>query len=73
MSIDVSKNSLSNRRLYLRNRRTLVNFSEEGQLDRVTLGKNLCEKSIEALKPDLVSVGGHALRLRAADTNGNKF
>ena len=56
MSIAVSKNSLSNRRLYLKNRRTLVSFSEEGRLERVTLGENLCEKSIEALKPDLVLV-----------------
>ncbi len=70
MSITVSKNSLSNRRLYLKNRRTLVNFSEAGQLERVTLGANLCEKSIEALKPDLVSIGDHALRLKAADVNG---
>ena len=71
MNITVSKNSLSNRRLYLKNRRALVNFSEVGQLDRVTLGQNLCEKSIEALQPDLVSVGAHALRLKAADTDGH--
>ena len=71
MSIAVSKNSLSNRRLYLKNRRTLVSFSEEGQLERVTLGANLCEKSIEALKPDLVSIGDHALRLKAADVDGH--
>ena len=71
MSIAVSKDSLSNRRLYLKNRRTLVNFSEEGQLERVTLGQSLCEKSIEALKPDLVSIGDHALRLKAADIDGH--
>ena len=57
MSIPVSMKSLSNRRLYLKNRRTLVDFSEDGQMGRVTLGENLCEKSIEALKPDLVSIG----------------
>ena len=71
MSIAVSKDSLSNRRLYLKNRRTLISFSEEGQLERVTLGQSLCEKSIEALKPDLVSIGDHALRLKAADTDGH--
>ena len=71
MSIPVSKNSLSNRRLYLKNRRTLVDFSEDGQLGRVTLGENLCEKSIETLKPDLVSMGTHALRLQAADVEGH--
>ena len=70
MSIAVSKDSLSNRRLYLKNRRTLISFSEEGQLERVTLDQNLCEKSIEALKPDLVSIGDHALRLKAADALG---
>jgi hypothetical protein len=71
MSISVSKNSLSNRRLYLKNRRTLVDFSEDGQLECVTLGANLCEKSIETLKPDLVSIGTHALRLKAADVDGH--
>ena len=70
MSIAVSKDSLSNRRLYLKNRRTLISFSEEGQLERVTLDQNLCEKSIEALKPDLVSIGDHALHLKAADADG---
>ena len=71
MSIAVSKDSLSNRRLYLKNRRTLISFSEESQLERVTLGSNLRKKSIEALKPDLVSIGDHALRLKAADINGH--
>ncbi len=70
MSIEVSRNSLSNRRLYLQNRRTLVDFSESGQLDRVTLGESLCAKSIEALPKDIVSIGTHALRLGAADVNG---
>ncbi len=70
MSIQVSKDSLANRRLYLKGHRTLVNFAREGELDRVTLGKNLSEKSIEALPKDLVSIGSHALRLRAADVEG---
>ena len=71
MSIDVSGNSLSNRRLYLKNRRTLVDFSEADQLACVSLGMNLCEKSIEFLPSDLVSIGSHALRLRATDVDGH--
>ncbi len=67
MSIEISKNSLSNRRLYLQNRRTLIDFSEPGQIARVTLGAHLDAMSIEALPADRVSVGTHALRLHAAD------
>ncbi len=70
MSIEVSRNSLSNRRLYLQNRLTLVDFSASGQLDRVTLGENLCDKSIETLPEDIISIGTHALRLCAADVDG---
>lgn len=67
MPIEISKNSLSNRRLYLKNRRTLIDFAEEGQLACVTLGDALDEKSIEALPADRVSVGTHALRLHAVN------
>ncbi len=70
MSIPISNNSLSNRRLYLANRRTLIDFADPAEVERVTLGKNLDEKSTEPLRPDIVSVGTHALRMHAVDVDG---
>ncbi len=67
MSIEISKNSLSNRRLYLQNRRTLIDFSAPECLSCVSLNQNLDEKTIEALPEDLVSIGTHALRMHAID------
>ncbi len=71
MPIQISNNSLSNRRLYLQNRRTLIDFADETELSRVSLDKNLDEKSIETLRPDIVSVGTHGLRMHAVDTDGH--
>ncbi len=71
MSIEISNNSLSNRRLFLQNRRTLIDFADASVLGRVRLDQNLDEKSVEALRPDIVSVGTHALRMHAADTDGH--
>ncbi len=71
MSIEVSKNSLSNRRLYLQNRRTVADFADPREIGRITLGENLDAKSVETLPPDTVSVGTHALRLHAADVDGH--
>ncbi len=70
LPVSVSNNSLANRRLYLKNRRTLIDFAEEAALARVRLGRHLDAKSVEALPPDRVSIGTHALRLHAADTAG---
>ncbi len=70
MSIEISKNSLSNRRLFLQNRRTLIDFAEPCQLDCISLGEGLDEKSIEVLPDDLVSIGTHALRMHAVDKDG---
>ncbi len=71
MPITISKDSLSNRRLYLQNRRTLLDFSEPGVLDRVTAEANLDDISIEALPEDIVSIGAYALRLHATDIDGH--
>ncbi len=71
MAIQLSNNSLSNRRLYLANRRTLIDFSDADELSRVSLDQNLDGKSIEALRPDIVSVGTHALRMHAVDADGH--
>ncbi len=70
MAIEISKNSLSNRRLYLKNRRPLIDFSEPEQIGRITLDRNLDEKSIEPLRADIVSIGSHALRMHAVDQDG---
>ncbi len=71
MSIEISNNSLANRRLYLKNRRTLIDFADPSEADRVTLNKNLDEKSVEAIRKDIVSVGTHALRMHATDIDGH--
>ncbi len=71
MPIQISNNSLSNRRLYLQNRRTLIDFADEAELGRVRLDKNLDEKSIVPLRTDIVSVGTHSLCLHAVDENGH--
>lgn len=65
VEIEISKNSLSNRRQFVRNMRTLLDFSEADCLSRVTLDEALDHASIEPLAPDLVSEGTHALRLHA--------
>lgn len=70
MSIEISRNSLANRRLYLKGRRTLVDFSHPGHLERVTLGEHLAEATLETLPKDIISIGTHALRLRAEDVDG---
>ncbi len=71
MTPKISNNSLSNRRLFLKNRRTLIDFADAAELGRVRLDQNLDEKSIEALRADIVSVGTHGLRMHAVDTDGH--
>ncbi len=71
MAIEISKNSLSNRRLYLANRRTLIDFADASELDRIRPDSHLDEKSVEPLRADIVSVGTHALRMHAVDEDGH--
>lgn len=59
--------SLSNRRLFIKEKRELIRFGNPGVLSRVRLLGGLLEKSTEPLGKDIVSVGSHALRLRAGD------
>lgn len=63
MNIEVSKNSLSNRRLFIRNKKELINFSQNGELEKVTLLNGYTDKAIEEIPSDIVSEGTHALRL----------
>ena len=63
MKIEVSKNSLSNRRLYIKNKKELISFAESNQLEKIQLNKGFIEKSIQEIPTDIVSVGTHALRL----------
>ncbi len=70
MSIEVSRNSLANRRLYLQNRRTLIDFSAPEALACVTPGRHIAAVSIQEIPADIVSIGTHALRLIAAFDEG---
>ena len=45
MKIEVSKNSLSNRRLYIKNKKELISFAESNQLEKIQLNKGFIEKS----------------------------
>lgn len=65
MNIEVSKNSLSNRRLFIRNKKELINFSQDGALSRVTLTDGFVNKMIENIPSDIVSEGACALRLES--------
>ncbi len=63
MKIEVSKDSLSNRRLFITGKQELISFSCKNALDNVQLGKGFIKKDIEELPEDIISVGKHALRL----------
>lgn len=63
MKIEVSKNSLSNRRLFIKNKKELITFSDNSTLENVSLINGYIAKSIEEIPEDIVSVGTHALRL----------
>ncbi|MBR3919104.1 MAG: hypothetical protein IKJ59_10265 [Clostridia bacterium] len=63
MKIEVSKNSLSNRRLFIKNKKELISFADSYQLDKIQLINGFTAKSIEEIPEDIVSVGTHALRL----------
>ncbi len=72
MSIEISRNSLSNRRLYLQNRRTLIDFSAPEALACVTPGRHIEAVSVCPIPAGIVSIGTHALRLVAAFAAGEE-
>ncbi len=72
MSIEISRNSLANRRLYLQNRRTLIDFSEPEAVRCVTPGCHIASVSVQEIPTGIVSVGTHALRLVAAFEAGEE-
>ncbi len=72
MEINISKNSLSNRRLFLSDKKPLIDFSAEGVLSSAEALNGITELSIETLKPDIVSEGKAALRITASETAGKK-
>ena len=63
MKTEVSKDSLSNRRLYMMNKKELISFADAEQVNKVDLIKGFTAKSIQEIPQDIVSVGTHALRL----------
>lgn len=71
--MQISNNSLANRRLYLKNTVTLIDFSHEAALSFVTVDEGCAEVSIQTLSKDLVSVGTHALRIAAAKGGDGSF
>ncbi len=66
MSINVSKNSLSNRRLFLADKTVLIDFSDSAAFEKFTCGDGAEKLSIQTLPTDKVSEGTHALRIEAA-------
>lgn len=67
--MEISNNSLSNRRLYLKNLATLLDFSREDALGAVT-NEGCASVTVQTLPKDIVSEGTHALRtvaVREAD------
>ncbi len=62
----IYRNATVNRRLYLRNKTVLLDFSRPQDADATTLEKGVDCLSVCALPPDIVSEGTHGLRLHAA-------
>ncbi|MBE6559228.1 MAG: hypothetical protein E7661_09515 [Ruminococcaceae bacterium] len=68
----ISNDSLANRRLYMKNMTTLIDFSEADALAHVSVEG--CERiSVQALPADLVSVGSHGLRTVAKRDSDGQF
>ncbi len=65
MRIKVSENSLSNRRLFLVNKKPLIEFSDESSCEKLLIKHGASSVCREALKPDIVAEGEHALRIEA--------
>lgn len=71
MNIEVSRNSVANRRLYLQDVKTLIDFADTGVTRRVKVRENVAKVSTEDLpKNDIATIGKKALRLKAARVNG---
>ncbi len=68
----ISNNSLSNRRLYLKSTETLIDFSLEGAMSRVTT-EGCASASVKSLPTDIISVGTHGLWTQAAKGEDGAF
>ncbi len=68
----ISGNSLSNRRLYLKNTEVLIDFSVAEVLPHVST-EGCARVSVQTLPPDLISVGTHGLRTVAAKERDGQF
>lgn len=65
--MEVSRNAVAGRRLYLQHITTLLDFSRPGEADKVTAEQGICGIAVEPLAPDIVSEGTHCLRLLAGE------
>lgn len=65
MKREPSRNALANRRLYLKNSRELIDFSQENALSQVELESGFVQCSTEALAEDIVACGKTILRLES--------
>ncbi len=72
MDINISKNSLSNRRLFLCDKTPLIDFSAADTLSCIKAINGIESISLEELKPDIVSEGKTALRITVNETDGKK-
>ncbi len=70
--MQISNNSLSNRRLYLKNLVSLIDFSDTAALSHVAT-EGCTRVSIQSLQPDLISSGTHALRTVAKKNADGQF
>lgn len=70
MNIELSKNSVANRRLYVQNVKTLIDFSEENITRRIKNRVNVGRVATEPLKKDIITIGDKALRIKADRVNG---
>lgn len=69
----ISKNSLANRRLFLQNTRTLLDFSTFDVMSRIACLEGCQSAEVCALPPDLVSRGTHGLRIEASRKDDGQF
>ncbi len=70
--MNISNNSLSNRRLYLQNLSTLIDFSDVDALSHVST-EGCASVSVQELPQDIISMGIHGLRTTAAQKKEGGF
>ena len=70
--MNISRDSLSNRRLYMKNTAVLIDFSQPDTLSHVTV-EGCAEVSVQNLPKDMISEGECGLRTLAAREEDGQF